>query len=92
MSCHDIGRGMNSVVKVVDALFEEGKINIEAAKIIIEACKDGVHWCDGNEHEEYSVKMGDVYNRIVGLQNSLVTDLLCPKCFEELATSTDKNT
>lgn len=51
MSCHSIGRGMNSVVKVVISLVDERKIEIEPAKEIIEACKKGVNWCDGNEYE-----------------------------------------
>lgn len=49
MSCHSIGRGMNSVVKVVISLVDERKIEIEPAKEIIEACKKGVNWCDGNQ-------------------------------------------
>ena len=30
---------------------DERKIEIEPAKEIIEACKKGVNWCDGNEYE-----------------------------------------
>lgn len=51
MSCHDIGRGMNSVVKVVVELYDDGKIDKKAAMKIIRACKDGVNWCDGNDGE-----------------------------------------
>lgn len=51
MSCHDIGRGMNSVVRATMKLLDEGKISSEAAKIVIKHCKKGVHWCDGNEGE-----------------------------------------
>ena len=51
MSCHDIGRGLNSVVRATITLRDEGKISSEAAKIIINHCKRGVHWCDGNESE-----------------------------------------
>ena len=51
MSCHDIGRGLNSVVKVVMKLYDLNKISFEAAKKIIIACKNGVGWCDGNEYE-----------------------------------------
>lgn len=51
MSCHDIGMGMNSVVKVVLGLYDEGAIDYDAAKTLIFACRKGVHWCDGNEPE-----------------------------------------
>ena len=51
MSCHDIGRGLNSVVGVVITLYDEGKLDIETARTIIVACRKGVHWCDGNEDE-----------------------------------------
>lgn len=51
MSCHDIGRGMNSVTIVVLNLYEEGLLSQKAAKDIIRACRKGVNWCDGNEDE-----------------------------------------
>ncbi len=51
MSCHDIGRGLNSVVKKIIELLENNNISKEAAKEIIIACRKGVHWCDGNEEE-----------------------------------------
>lgn len=51
MSCHDIGRGMNSVIEVVIGLYDDGKISHESAGKIIKACRMGVHWCDGNEGE-----------------------------------------
>ncbi len=51
MSCHDIGRGMNSVSKVVLDLYEEGKVAGESAIKLINACRKGVYWCDGNEEE-----------------------------------------
>jgi len=51
MSCHNIGRGMNSVVEVVIALLDSGKIDAEAARTIVAACREGVNWCDGNEDE-----------------------------------------
>lgn len=51
MSCHDIGRGMNSVVNVVVDLYDKKKIEKEVAKTLIMACRKGVHWCDGNEYE-----------------------------------------
>ena len=51
MSCHDIGRGMNSVVEVVIDMFDDGEITRAAAAKIIHAARKGVHWCDGNEYE-----------------------------------------
>lgn len=51
MSCHDIGRGMNSVVKVVIGLYDEGKFDRDTARVLFAACRKGVHWCDGNESE-----------------------------------------
>ena len=51
MSCHNIGKGMNSVVNVVINLYDKGKISREATREIIAQCQDGVGWCDGNDYE-----------------------------------------
>lgn len=51
MSCHDIGRGMNSVVLVVLDLYDHGKMSLESARQVIKACREGTQWCDGNENE-----------------------------------------
>ena len=51
MSCHDIGRGMNSVVRVVIGLYDNEEISSDAAIRIIRACARGVNWCDGNSYE-----------------------------------------
>lgn len=51
MSCHNIGKGMNSVVKVVVELLDDKIIEVEPARRIIAACRKGVNWCDGNEYE-----------------------------------------
>lgn len=51
MSCHNIGRGMDSVVVQVIKLLEENEISKEAARKIIIACRNEVYWCDGNEYE-----------------------------------------
>ena len=51
MSCHDIGRGLNSVTKAVVQLLDEKEISKEAAQRLLHACRKGVHWCDGNEGE-----------------------------------------
>lgn len=42
---------MNSVVKVVIRLFDEGKVSLDVAKEIIYMCREGVGYCDGNEYE-----------------------------------------
>ena len=51
MSCHDIGRGMSSVVEVVLAKLDKQEISVETARDLLYACRKGVHWCDGNEIE-----------------------------------------
>ena len=51
MSCHDIGRGMNSVVRTTVSLMDQGKISKDAAKTIISCCARSVNWCDGNSYE-----------------------------------------
>ena len=45
MSCHDIGRGMNSVVRTTVTLMDNGTISKEAAKTIICCCAKSVNWC-----------------------------------------------
>lgn len=51
MSCHDIGRGMNSVVRTIVSLMDENKISKDAAKTLICCCASSVNWCDGNPYE-----------------------------------------
>ena len=51
MSCHDIGRGLNNVVREVVTLMDNNEISKDAARKIIKCCKKSVHWCDGNETE-----------------------------------------
>lgn len=51
MSCHDIGRGMNRVVKTTISLFDKKKISRESAVKIIACCRNAIYWCDGNEGE-----------------------------------------
>lgn len=51
MSCHDIGRGMNEVVRMTISLFDKGEISRESAVKIIATCGAAVNWCDGNEGE-----------------------------------------
>ena len=51
MSCHDIGRGLSSVVKVILEKLDTGEISVDTARDLLYACRKGVHWCDGNENE-----------------------------------------
>ena len=51
MSCHDIGRGMDSVAKIVAEMYINGEITKEVAFRLFYALRKGVHWCDGNEDE-----------------------------------------
>lgn len=51
MSCHEIGRGMASVGRVVLDLYDEGCYDLETAKRLLQATIKGVNWCDGNEYE-----------------------------------------
>ena len=51
MSCHDIGRGLNSVAEVVIGQYKAGNLNKDAFHDILYSCRKGVNWCDGNEDE-----------------------------------------
>lgn len=51
MSCHDIGRGMNEVVKTTIELYDAKDIDINAAKKNIASCAVAVSQCAGNEYE-----------------------------------------
>lgn len=51
MSCHDIGRGLDSVTRVVIEMYDTGEITIKTALKLFTALRNGVYWCDGNEHE-----------------------------------------
>ena len=51
MSCHNIGRGMDSVARVVISLYDEGKFDKDTARRLLVACREGVNWCDGNTDE-----------------------------------------
>lgn len=74
MSCHNIGRGMNSVVKVVLDLYESEQLPREAATRLLLACRKGVYWCDGNEGET----LEDIIERGY-----------CGLCFEKTGTLSD---
>lgn len=51
MSCSNIGRGMAFVGKAVLRLFDEEKIDLYSAKLLLRATSEGVNVCDGNSYE-----------------------------------------
>ena len=51
MSCHNIGRGIKTIINKIVALYEEGRYSADTARELIAAARRGVHWCDGNEDE-----------------------------------------
>lgn len=51
MSCHDIGRGLNEVVRMTISLYNSKRIGLKEAKSIIATCAEAVNWCDGNSYE-----------------------------------------
>ena len=68
MSCHDIGRGLNSVTKTVIEQYKAGNLNKDAFGAILCSCRKGVNWCDGNEDEA---------------MEALVDAGICGLCLEE---------
>lgn len=61
MSCHDIGRGLDSVTETVYDLYVENKISLDVTKILIKKIQKAVHYCDGNEYEAVEILW---YNKI----------------------------
>lgn len=51
MSCHNIGKALNSVEICAIELYEAGKIEREVLREILAACRDAVVYCDGNYDE-----------------------------------------
>ncbi len=51
MSCHNIGHGLNEVVRKVLVEYDAGLIPYESAFRILQQCTKSVHRCDGNEYE-----------------------------------------
>ena len=51
MSCHNIGHGLNEVVRKVLVEYDAGLIPYESVFRILQQCAKSVHWCDGNEYE-----------------------------------------
>lgn len=51
MSCHNIGHGLNEVVRKVFVEYDAGLIPYESAFRILLQCAKSVNWCDGNEYE-----------------------------------------
>ena len=87
MSCHDIGHGMASVADVVLELYQNGQIKKEVAIRLVNACRNGVYWCDGNEWEaiENVVEAGYCglcFEKKEGLSNIYDNDLGYPEKYE----------
>ena len=51
MSCHNIGHGLNEVVRKVLVEYDAGLIPYESVFRILQQCVKSVYWCDGNEYE-----------------------------------------
>lgn len=51
MSCHNIGRAMDSVVVKIMEMYDEKKFSADTARELILAAKAGVGYCDGNYYE-----------------------------------------
>ena len=51
LSCHNIGRGLNEVVRKVLVEYDAGLIPYESAFRILQQCVKSVYCCDGNEYE-----------------------------------------
>ena len=84
MSCHYIGRGLDSVANVVLDLYESQQISKEGAVRLILACRKGVNWCDGNEGEAIAgtVKRGYCglcFEKKENLTNVFDNELRCPE-------------
>ena len=51
MSCHNIGHGLNEVVRKVLVKYDAGLIPYESAFRILQQCVESVFCCDGNPYE-----------------------------------------
>lgn len=51
MSCHNIGHGLNEVVRKVLEEYDAGLIPYKSTFRILQQCAKSVYWCDGNEYE-----------------------------------------
>ena len=58
MSCHSIGHGINTIMKVAVELFEEDKLSVEAIRRIGAQAMRAVNYCDGNSYEAVEVLEG----------------------------------
>ena len=87
MSCHDVGRALNSVTEIVIRQYEKGQITKDAFRIILRSCRQGVHWCDGNEDEAMQALEDAGYCGLCLEQNGEVSniydnDLGYPDCYK----------
>lgn len=100
MSCHDIGREMNSVAELISEMYDTGEISRETAVKIFRRLQRGVHWCDGNEYEAIAcisdrcgiclkkLKKGEIlyppYFDVKEEHPEAATNYLCEECMLKL--------
>lgn len=100
MSCHDIGRGLNSVAMLIAEMYDTNEISKETAVKIFQRLQKGVHWCDGNEYEAIEcisdrcgiclkeLEEGEIlyppYFDVKGEHPEAATDYLCEECMLRL--------
>ena len=51
MSCHAIGKGIDTIMCQVLEMYDDGKISKDAALEMVKKFPEAVNWCDGNEDE-----------------------------------------
>lgn len=88
--CHNIGAGLNSILPVLDEIYEKGEISTFDYKCVIRALQICVHRCNGKEHEairflidyrrKARVRCGCCLKRI---PSAKAIDLSCLWCAEE---------
>ena len=87
MSCHDIGRGLNSVTQEIINQYNLGKFDKDTFRILLNKCRKGVHWCDGNEDEavialEENKICGFCLEKVENISNIYDNNLEYPQCYD----------
>ena len=73
MSCHDVGRALNNVVREIMRIYDAGEIDAKSAKCLVIRCADSVGWCDGNSSEAVDY----------------IRSCVCGRCFKKIPKSTE---
>ena len=81
MSCHNIGRGLNEVVRKVLVEYDAGLIPYESAFRILQQCVQSVYCCDGNEYEATVYDNQEVLERV---REAVIDYHLCQDCIDKL--------